>query len=454
MIYKRFIPPIVSVAMLMESVDATIINTSIPTMAKSLHVGAIDLKIALISYLLSLAIFIPISGWLSDKFGLKRMFILAVGIFTCSSWAAGFSQSLLELILARTFQGLGGALMVPLGRLAVVTWFERKDLLSVMNRVVMIGLLGPALGPLIGGYISERFSWGWIFWINIPIGVVLMLAAGWVLPERRVENVPPLDILGFLLFGLSLAGLTFGLSAASEEAVSLSMLYTIFFISSILLLFYWLYSRKQPHPILDVSLFQFRTFRICILGNFTSRLGFAALPFLLPLFLQLKLNFSPELAGGVVALLAVGAMITKTFSKWMLDMWGFKKVLIVNTLLLGGLFFLLMTWANYNNLAWIMFGSIVIGILTSLQYSGMNPLAYADTPQDKASGVSSIHAMTIQLSNSFGVAICAWVLKSVKLNFPLTFLIMGIVTCLSASVFFFLQSDDGKSLSRGERGEK
>ena len=216
----RIIPLIVSLAFFMEAMDSTIINTSIPAMSSSLNVNPIDLKIALISYLLSLAMFIPISGWLADKFGMKKIFIAAFFIFTVSSLWCGFSQNLTELVIARFFQGIGGALNLPVGRLIILRTFGRQQLISIMSRVVMVGALGMMLGPVLGGQITHYLSWHWIFWINLPIGCLAIGLAMYGLTNPPAQPVPPLDKMGFLLFGLGLALLTFGLSEMSESTIS------------------------------------------------------------------------------------------------------------------------------------------------------------------------------------------------------------------------------------------
>jgi EmrB/QacA subfamily drug resistance transporter len=454
---KRFIPPIVSIALFMEAVDTTIINTAIPVMSKSLHVKPIDLKVALISYLLSLAIFIPISGWLADKYGIKKVFIIALGIFTLSSVSCGFSNNLWELVIARIFQGLGGSLMMPLGRLMVVKFFERQELIQIMNRVVVLGLIGPAIGPLLGGCLTETLSWRWIFWVNIPFGILNILLAYYLLPESRAENIHKLDIIGFLLFGLGLAGLTFGLSALSEEAINLSLVILILIFSVALLIFYILHARHQIFPVLNTTLFRLRTFRISIIGNILTRLGFGGLPFLLPLMLQIPLGYSPKMAGGMVAALAIGAMLIKSISKRLLAYIGFKTLLIINTVLLGLSLSLFATVASETPIIVIIGYVLLFGILASLQYSSMNPLAFAETHPEELSGASSIHSVTIQITSSFSVAICALILKklnTVKLggnilnlaDFHDTFLIVGFMTMISSIVFLFLKKEDGLSL--------
>jgi EmrB/QacA subfamily drug resistance transporter len=453
---KRFIPPVVSLAMFMESVDATIINTAIPAMSRSLHVVPIDLKIALISYLLSLAIFIPVSGWLADKFGIKKIFILALGVFTLSSIACGFSNNLWELVMARTCQGLGGSLMTPLGRLMIVRWFERTEFIQTMNRVIILALIGPALGPFLGGWITQTFSWRWIFWINVPFGILNILLAVYLLPEERADKSPPLDKRGFLLFGLGLAGFTFGLSALSESEVSLFVTTAIILISLTLLLLYIFHARHQLFPVLHTALFRLRTFRVSIAGNLLTRAAFSGMPFLLPLMLQLSLDYSPSVSGMMVATLAIGAMLVKSFSRRLIMYTGFRRLLLINTILLG-LSLLLFATITVNTSVWcIGLYGLIFGFLMSLQFSAVNPLAFAEIPPEELSNATSIHSVTLQLAQSFGVALCALILKhagsmsdnhSLTLNaFHHTFLIISLLTVLSTAVFLLLKKEDGANL--------
>lgn len=385
------------------------------------------------------------------------MFIIALSIFTVSSISCGFSNNLWELVIGRTIQGLGGSLMTPLGRLMIVKFFEREELIQTMNRVVILALIGPALGPLLGGFLTEAFSWRWIFWVNIPFGLLNIILAYYLLPESRAEIIHKLDIAGFLLFGLGLAGLTFGLSALSEEAMNLYMIILILIFSLVLLIFYIFHSRSQIFPVLNTSLFRLRTFRLSILGNILTRLGFGGIPFLLPLMLQIPLGYSPKFAGGIVAAFAVGAMLVKSFSKRLLAFTGFKKLLMINTVLLGlSLSLFANVTATTPSVIIILF-VLISGFFASLQYSGMNPLAFADTSPDEISSATSIHSVTIQISSSFSVAICALILKKFGksssgghiLNlsdFHHTFLIVSLMTILASMVFLFLKEEDGQNL--------
>ena len=453
---RRVIPPIVALAMFMEALDSTILNTAIPVMSDSLKVNPINLKVALISYLLSLAIFIPISGWCADKWGIKKVFTAALTIFTLSSLACGFSSSVLMLVAARSVQGIGGAFMLPVGRLLVLRIFGRKEFVQVMNRIVIPALIGPALGPLLGGWISETWGWRWIFWVNIPLGLIAIACAQLFLHEQRSQELPSFDGRGFLLFGLGVAGTAFGLSALSEDVFPYSLIAILMAISISILCAYGWHAKYTPFPVVRIKLLTQRVLRISILGNILTRLGFGGLPFLLPLLLQLVLNYSPKEAGAVVAFAAVGAMLLKTFSYRLLRRFGFKKLLLANTLMLG---FTLWAFALVHQgtpFYWVILLTLAYGVCSSLQFSTMNPLAYAETLPEDLSSVTSMLAVTQQLAMSFGVAISALLLRSFAAlrqgqllglqDFQHSFMALGAITIFASCIFYFLKHDDGKNL--------
>jgi len=447
---KRMVPPIVSLALFMEAIDTTIINTAIPSMAQSFRVSAIDLKITLISYLVSLAIFIPISGWLADRFGAKKIFMSAVVIFTLSSLACGFSQSLYELVVARLFQGLGGSLMIPVGRLIIVRLFHRTELIQTMNRVIIPALIGPALGPLLGGVITEQFSWRWIFWVNIPFGIVNFILAHYWLQDFKATKISAFDYTGFILLGVGLAGFAFGFSALSESAIHFSYAMSVIVLALLFLLGYFWHATRHTPVLLSLALFKFRTFRVSILGNLCSRLGISGVPFLLPLLLQIGLKYSPQVSGAMVAFLAVGAILGKFVSRRVIRFFGFKKILIINTLLLGLSLWLFMLINAQLFWGYIALITLLYGIMTSLQFSSMNPLVYADVPAELSSTVTSWVSVTQQMATSFGVATCALILGRFKTlsvsDFHSTFFILGIITIVASLVFLGLKKNDGGSL--------
>lgn len=456
--HKHLIPMTVSLAMFMEAVDTNVINTAIPVMAQSFHVNPINLKIALISYLLSLAIFIPISGWIADKFGIKRVFILALGVFTFSSFWCGFASSLPELIIARILQGLGGSLMLPVARLIIVRNFARHELILTMNRVVMVGALGLMLGPVLGGFITHYFSWRWIFWVNIPVGLFNILMVCAVLADSPPEKVPPLDKLGFIYFGTSLSAFTFSLSELSESSGNLTFAFCIMGMSFLLFLAYVVHSWHRPHQIVKTELFKARTFRISAIGNLIARLGFGGMPFLIPLFLQIPLHYPAQVSGLVIAPMALGVLMIKPMTLPILRFFGYKKLLLLNTLLVA-----LMLWAFtiiglHSSLYLMSFMIFIFGFLISMQYSGMNSLSYADIAPENLSSATSVMSTLQQIAQSFGVAAAALCLRVFSANFAdlsvavfhYTFFAMGLLTLFSTVIFIQLSPADGNQMISGK----
>lgn len=447
----------VSLAMFMEAVDTTILNTAIPVMAHSMNVNPINLKLALISYLLSLAIFIPISGWIADKFGIKKVFICAIALFTLSSIWCGFTQNLWELISARIIQGLGGSLTLPVGRLIIVRTSERHELISKMSIVVMIAALGMMLGPVLGGIITNYFSWRWIFWVNIPVGVLALILSINLLPPMPARAVHSLDKIGFLLFGSGLAMLTLGLSTISESDVAISESITLIVIAILLLSVYTWHSLKKTHPIVKVELLRTRTFRVSVIGNLIARIGFGGIPFALPLLLQIGLGFSPQLSGFLLAPTALGVLLVKPLSLRVLRFFGYRNLLILNTFLVGLSLCSFAMVNQFSSIYSIGFLTFIYGFLISLQYTGMNSLAYANLDSEDISAATSIMSTIQQLAQSFGVAVAAMIISffayrfsgdnslTIK-TFHQSFIVMGILTLLSVIVFTQLKKDDGLEL--------
>ena len=451
------IPFVVSLSFLMEAVDSTIINTSIPAISKSLAVEPVDLKIALISYLLSLAIFIPISGWLSDKFGSKKVFISALFIFTIGSIWCGFAHNLIELVIARFVQGLGGALNLPVGRLIILRVFGRKHLIPMMNRIVTVGALGMMLGPVIGGYITEHFSWHWIFWVNIPIGLLAIIFAYVWIEDNVRHKVPSIDRLGFVLFGSGLSGVTFGLSALSESSLDTRLAIVIIIISSLLLIGYNRHSKHHPHPIVNVELFKLRTFKVSVVGNLVSRLGFGGVPFLLPLLLQIGLGFPAEISGLLLAPTAIGVIFAKPMYLPLLRCYGYRRLLFGNTFLVA-----LSMWTfimiNVSTPLFIIgLLTFLYGFIVAMQYGLMNSLAYAEIAPENLSAASSIMGTTQQIAQSLGVAVSALLIRFFSLIdsnhmilrpiiFQYTFFAVGLITLMSCFIFIQLKQGDGQEM--------
>lgn len=454
---KRLTIITVSLALFMDVLDSNVINTAIPAMSRSLLVHPVDLKIALISYLLSLAIFIPTSGWTADKYGAKRIFIVAIGLFALSSFWCGYAHTLLELVIARCFQGIGGAFMISLGRLMVVRTFERHELVEAMNTVIIVVSVAVMLGPFVGGVITDHFSWPWIFWINIPAALFTMLfAAG--LKDTSPKHVRPFDFLGFILFGGGLALLSFALSELSESTVKPLFAGLLLVIAALMLVIYMFHAKRQIHPLININLLHIRTFRISLLGNLTARIGFGGIPFLLPLLLQIGLGYSAQLSGLLMVPIAFGIIFSKLLVLRILRKVGYKRYLIVNTLIVAVVLLLFQMINQTSSVYFIASMTFIFGIAISAQFTGMNSLAFADIHQDELSAVTSITSTIQVLSQSFGVAVGAMLLRflSFLANQPLlltaaifhkTFIILAILTMLSSFVFIIgLRTGDGKQM--------
>jgi EmrB/QacA subfamily drug resistance transporter len=448
---------VVSLAFFMEFIDTTAINTAIPAMAQSLQVEPVDLKVALISYLLSLATFIPISGWLADKFGPKQVFLTALLIFTLSSIWCGFANSLPELIIARFVQGLGGALNMPIGRLIIAQSFAKEELIHRMARVIMVGSLGVMLGPFIGGWITERLSWHWIFWVNVPVGLINILLGLYFLKLKKKKAPPPLDKVGFVLFGLSLAGFVFGLSALSETLMDVRIAILVITISIILMLLYFKHSRGLSNPIVKIDLFICRTFRVASIGSLISRLGFSGVPFLLPLLLQICFGMTAEISGLMLSPIALGIVLAKAIFLPFLRALGYKRFLIFNTFVSGLSIFLFAFVTKSTPLYGIGFLTFFYGLVMSLQFSAINSLAYADLSSEDFSAGTSISSTLQQLSQSFGVAISALFVRffsysfteSVMLTpavFHYTFCAIAVITLATTVIFVQLKESDGQEM--------
>lgn len=445
----------VSLALFMDVLDTNIINTAIPTMARDFAVHPVDLKIALISYLLSLALFIPISGWTADRFGIKRIYIGALALFTISSFGCGYAQTLMELIIMRSFQGVGGAFMISLGRLIIARTFERHQLVEAMNTVIVVVALAVMIGPFVGGVITQHWSWPWIFWINIPAGILAIILGVYSIKDTASRKLRPFDGLGFILFGGSLALLCFSLSELSESGVSINIILLMLLIFLLMFIAYFIHARNYPHPVINIQLFRFRTFRVSVFGNLCARLGFGGMPFLLPLLQQISLGFSAQLSGLLLTPVAVGIIVSKLIAFRILRRIGYKRYLVANTLFMGiilGLFQIIDHQTSPYTIASLTF---IFGLFTAAQFTAMNSLAFAEISDDDLSASTSITSTTQVLAQTFGVALGAILLRLYSSNEILTttvfhqaFLTMSLITILSIGIFTRLKLDDGQQMLR------
>ena len=459
---RRLLPWLVAVAFFMESLDTTILNTAAPVIAASLKVAPLSMKSVLASYTLSLAVFIPISGWMADRFGTRRVFASAIGLFTLGSFLCGVSGNIHLLVACRILQGCGGAMMVPVGRLTLVRTFAKSELVRAMSFVAIPSLVAPMLGPVAGGFIVGYFHWRVIFFLNIPIGLIGLVMVYLHLPDYREEHTHPLDVAGLLLFGSGVALLSYVLEVFGEHTLSGAELLGLLTLSALLLAGYGLRAGRAAFPLLNLSLFRIRTFRASVSGSFFTRLGIGGIPFLLPLLYQVGLGFTPIQSGMLLMPQAIGALVMKLTMPSILARFGYRSVLISNTAILGLLILLFATIGAATPVWLIAIQAFCFGFFTSLQYTSMNTLVYADVNPGQVSGASSIASTMQQMSISFGVATASlatafFIPDRFQSSAPQmihgvhqAFLVLGALTILSTVIFRELKRGDGDDVSQHE----
>ena len=455
------LPWIAAMAFFMQALDATILNTALPAIAQSLNRSPLAMQSAIISYTLTVAMLIPVSGWLADRFGTRRVFMLAVTLFTLGSLACALSSSLTELVLFRILQGVGGAMMMPVARLALLRAYPRSELLPVLNFVTMPGLVGPILGPVLGGVLVTWASWHWIFLINIPIGIAGLFYArkympNFTTPRRRF------DMGGFFLFGVSLVLFSIGMELFGEKIVATWIALSIIAGSILLFLLYIRHARRHPTPLISLGLFKTRTFSVGIAGNIASRLGTGCVPFLMPLMMQVGFGYPALIAGIMMAPTAVGSIVAKSMVTRILRGLGYRKTLVGITVFIGAMIaqFSLQSAAMP---AWMLILPLfILGMAMSIQFTSMNTISLANLTDENASGGNSVLAVTQQLSISLGVAVSAAVLRvyegiegtNTVEQFHYTFITMGVLTVVSALVFMLLKPKDGRNLIKDRHPSK
>jgi EmrB/QacA subfamily drug resistance transporter len=457
---KRLLPWLVAVGFFMESLDTTILNTAVPAIANALAVPPLSMKAVLASYTLSLAVFIPISGWTANRFGTRVVFAWAIAIFTLGSLLCGVSSDIHVLVACRILQGAGGAMMLPVGRITMVRTFPKSELIRALSFVAIPGLVAPTLGPVLGGVIIRYFHWSVIFFVNIPIGLLGLYMVYRHLPNYREKRNTPLDVVGMALFGCGISLLSYVLEVFGETTLSGREMIGLLGIACALLAAYGLHTQRTRHPLLRLELLRFRSFRVSVSGNLFTRLGIGGIPFLLPLLYQVGLGYTPIQSGLLIMPQALAAMSLKLTMPVILQHLGFRRVLIANTLLLGALIALFATF-NVATPVWLIVAlAFIYGFLTSLQYTSMNTLAYADIGEHDAAGASTIASTVQQLAISFGVAAASltaalFIPDHTRASAPqllhgihLALLVLAALTVVSTGVFRVLKTEDGAAVSR------
>lgn len=447
------LPWIAAMAFFMQALDATILNTALPAIAQSLNRSPLAMQSAIISYTLTVAMLIPVSGWLADRFGTRRIFMLAVSLFTLGSLACALSNSLGMLVAFRIVQGIGGAMMMPVARLALLRAYPRSELLPVLNFVTMPGLVGPILGPVLGGVLVTWASWHWIFLINIPIGIAGLFYARKYMPDFTTPR-RRFDMSGFLLFGLSLVLFSIGIELFGEKLVATWLALTIIFSSILIFYAYIRHARRHPSPLIALPIFRTRTFSVGIAGNIASRLGTGCVPFLMPLMLQVGFGYTALIAGCMIAPTAIGSILAKSTVTQVLRWFGYRKTLFGVTVIIGVMIAQFALQSPSMEIWLLILPLFILGMAMSTQFTAMNTITLADLTDENASSGNSVLAVTQQLSISLGVAVSAAVLRFYEgfesantiEQFHYTFITMGVITLISASVFLLLKAKDGRNL--------
>jgi EmrB/QacA subfamily drug resistance transporter len=453
----RLVPLIVAVALFMENMDSTVIATSLPAIAADIGTSPLALKLAVTSYLLSLAVFIPMSGWTADRFGARKVFATAIAVFVLGSIGCALSGSLTDFVVARIVQGMGGAMMTPVGRLVLVRSVDTRALVDAMAWVSMPAMIGPIAGPPLGGFITTYASWHWIFIINVPIGLIGIALAVRYIEDVRIAMRDPFDLVGMVLAAISVAGLAFGCSVLGVGVVPWPLAGGLIAIGAVAFAFYLRHARKVPAPVLDFSLLALPTFRASVIGGFLFRMGIGALPFLLPLLLQVGFHFTPFESGLTTFSSTLGAFTMKTMASRILKRFGFRPVLIVNAVL-SAAFLAACAWFSVSTPFALMVAVLLVGgFFRSLQFTSTNALAYAQVDHARMSRATAFAAVAQQLSLSAGVALggaavelTVWSKAEATISaadFPPAFLLIAAISAASVFIFARLPPDAGAELA-------
>jgi EmrB/QacA subfamily drug resistance transporter len=451
---RILIPLIVGCAFFMEGLDSTMIAVAIPAMAADLGETPLRLSLVITAYLLSLAVFIPVSGWIADRFGTRRVFCAAVLIFAGGSALCGLADNLPMLIAMRVVQGFGGAMMTPVGRLVLLRSFPRAGLVSAMNWMTIPSMIGPMVGPVIGGVLTDYASWRWIFFLNIPIGVLGGALALWFFKDFRAPAPARFDLVGFAIVGVALFLLELALENVAHPVFPTALGIVFFPIALVMLLVYWHHAKHSPAPVLDLNLLQIKTFNIGTMVGGLCRVGLDATPFLLPLLFQVGFGRSATEAGLLTVASVLGAMMVRTLSRRLLRLTGFRRALVGGAILSGAVtaYFALLSAASP---VWLIVLLVFVsGCVRSIQYLALNTISYADVPPEMLSRATGFGGVVQQLARGFGVAVGAALLAIVSgagpvtiADFRIVFVLIALLPLLSALGFLRLSPSDGAEVS-------
>ena len=402
---SRLIPLILAVALFMENMDATVIATSLPAIAADIGTTPVALKLAFTAYFVALAIFIPISAWLADKFGAKTVFRAAIAVFILGSLACAFAGSLSEFVMARFLKGMGGAMMSPLARLILLRTTPRTDLVNAMAWLTIPALIGPTLGPPVGGFLTTFFSWHWIFLINVPIGLMGIVLVSKYLPKVESAPLRPMDFPGFFLTAIAFSGITFGLSLLSMPVLPLWVAVASTAAGVAAVAIYIPYALRIEHPLLDPRLMLQPTYRAAVMGTSILLIGAGATPFLLPLMLQVGFGYSPFESGMITFVGSLGALAMKFMAKPLFARIGFRTALIAGALLSALGLAVKGTFVAETPVVVMMVIIFLVGLVRSLYFTGQNALAFSDISDEQAGPATVIHSVMRPIFTALAVAV-------------------------------------------------
>lgn len=452
---------LVALGVFMETLDSTIVNTALPAMAVSLSESPLRMQSVVIAYSLTLALLIPASGWVVDRFGTRRTYFSALSLFTFGSVCCAASQTLNQLVASRVLQGIGGSMLMPVGRLAVLRAFPGKKYLNAISFVAVAGMVGPLVGPTLGGWLVEASSWHWIFLINLPIGLLGGFTTAVAMPVGDAIQPKRFDGIGFALLSLSMVSLSLGLEGLSELGLSVPIVTLFTTFGFICLVAYGLRAAGKPDVLFPLSLFSIETYRIGLLGNLFARVGSSSMPFLIPLLLQVGHGASPFEAGVQMIPVAIASILAKRLATPVITRYGYRRVLLVNTLLVGLSISSFALASRNDPLAIRSLQLFFLGAVNSLQFTAMNTLTLKDLDAKHMSAGNSLFSMIQMLAMGFAVALAAALLSLFTLReaghardtiaaFQWTFLCIGVITCMSAWIFWQLRAEE--TLKPGEGG--
>ena len=458
MLSNKIVPLIVAVALFMENMDSTVIATSLPAIAADIGTDPLALKLAITSYLISLAVFLPVSGWTADRFGARTVFRLAILVFISGSIGCALSQSLTQFVIARMVEGMGGAMMTPVARLILVRTVDKRELVVAMIWVTIPALLGPLIGPVFGGFLTTYVSWHWIFIINVPMGLAGIVLATIYIDDIKAESPDPFDARGAILAGVGIAGLTFGGSNLGLNFLPTGIVIAMIAIGATSTFAYVMHARRTPAPILDLSLLRFPTLRAAVVGGSIYRAGVGGMPFLLPLFLQLGFGLTAFESGLITVANVFGALGMKTMIPIVLRRFGFRSALMVNAMVSSAMVGLCATFTPGMSFAWIVAILLVGGFFRSLQYTSLNTIAYADIDSRYMSRATSLVAVAQQLSLSVAVALGASLVELTlawrgadqitAADFQPAWIVVSLISAMTCILFWRLPPDAGAEVSR------